>query len=187
MPIFYETLDLTTIIVTHDREEAFELADRIAVLINGQIQQHAEPEEVYERPVNLAVARFMGANVLTVRSLGNGGAELTDPGAQRLNIARTIHPGPAHLAIVPEQVRITENSSDTKNVLRGQLVRCQYCGGEYRLRVQIGDQTIEARSKAAPRDESLFVQLPAEALHVIEEAQRGEAQRRQMTLPPKSN
>ncbi len=103
------TLDLTTIIVTHDREEAFELADRIAVLINGQIQQHAKPEEVYERPVNLAVARFMGANVLTVRSLGNGGAELTDAGAQRLNIARTIHPGPAHLAIVPEQVRITEN------------------------------------------------------------------------------
>jgi ABC-type Fe3+/spermidine/putrescine transport system ATPase subunit len=56
-------LDLTTIIVTHDRDEAFELADRVAILVEGRIQQYATPQEVYEQPSNLAVARFMGANL----------------------------------------------------------------------------------------------------------------------------
>jgi hypothetical protein len=100
---------------------------------------------------------------------------LTDASAQRLEIPGIVHPGPAHLVIVPEQVRITEHSSETKNMLRGQLVRCQYRGGEYRLRVRIGDQTIEARSKAAPRDHNLLVQLPAEALHIIEDPPRVES------------
>jgi ABC-type Fe3+/spermidine/putrescine transport system ATPase subunit len=61
-------LNLTTIIVTHDREEAFELADRIAVLVDGKIQQHAIPEDVYERPMNLTVARSLGANVVRARA-----------------------------------------------------------------------------------------------------------------------
>ena len=83
-------LNLTTIIVTHDREEAFELADRIAVLIDGQIQQHSKPEDAYERPVNLTVARFMGANVLSVRARSDGSAELNDDSHQPLEL-----PGPA--------------------------------------------------------------------------------------------
>jgi ABC-type Fe3+/spermidine/putrescine transport system ATPase subunit len=171
-------LNLTTIIVTHDREEAFELADRIAVLVDGRIQQHAKPEEAYERPVNLIVARFMGANVLSVRARGDGSAELNGDSAQRLELPRAAREGSAHVVIVPEQVRVTENQSGTKNNLRGQLVRCQYRGGEYRLRVRVGNpqtgQMVDARSKDAPRDESLFIQLPVEALHVIEEAPRPE-------------
>jgi ABC-type Fe3+/spermidine/putrescine transport system ATPase subunit len=169
-------LNLTTIIVTHDREEAFELADRIAVLVDGQIQQHAKPEETYERPVNLTVARFMGANVLSVRARS---AKLNDGNAQRLELPRLAAEGPAHVVIVPEQVRLVDNQSGMKNVLQGHLVRCQYLGGEYRLRVRVGDpqtgQIIEARSKDSPREETLFIQLPVEALHVIEEAPRAEA------------
>jgi ABC-type Fe3+/spermidine/putrescine transport system ATPase subunit len=169
-------LNLTTIIVTHDREEAFELADRIAVLVDGKIQQHAIPEDVYERPMNLTVARFMGANVLSVRVRGDGGAELNDDSHQPLELPRAARKGkgPAHVVIVPEQVHLAQNRSGTKNVLRGRLMRCQYRGGEYRLRVRIGGvhvgQVVEARSKDAPREEYLFFQLPVEALHVIEEA-----------------
>src|SRR5918999_2412025 len=73
-------LDVTSIIVTHDREEAFELADRIAVLIDGQVQQHSKPQEIYEQPANLTVARFMGLNVLPIRILGDGQAHLEGGG-----------------------------------------------------------------------------------------------------------
>jgi putative spermidine/putrescine transport system ATP-binding protein len=167
-------LNLTTIMVTHDREEAFELADRIAVLIDGRIQQHSKPEDAYERPVNLTVARFMGANVLSVRVRGDGSAELNDDSHQRLELPRPAREGSAHVVIVPEQVRLAQNRSGTKNVVPARLMRCQYRGGEYRLRVRIGDvhvgQVVEARSKDAPREEDLFVQLPVEVLHVIEEA-----------------
>ena len=167
-------LNLTTIIVTHDREEAFELADRIAVLVDAQIQQHSIPEEVYERPANLTVARFMGANVLSVRVLDDGRAELSDDGRWRLELPCPVRQGAAYLAIVPEQIRIAENRFGMKNVLQGNLVRTQYRGGEYRLHVRIGDpptgQIIEARSKDDPRRDSLLIHLPVEAIHVIQES-----------------
>jgi len=172
-------LNLTTIIVTHDREEAFELADRIAVLVDGRIQQHSKPEEVYERPMNLTVARFMGANVLSVRAHSDGCAELNDDSRQQLELPSPAGEGPAHIVIVPEQVQLIDDPSGMKNVLRGHLIRCQYRGGEYRLRVRVGgpqtEQIVDARSKDAPREQNLFIQLPVEALHVIKEAPSAEA------------
>src|SRR5579862_6101922 len=53
-------LGCSTIYVTHDQEEALSLADRILVMIDGQPQQIGTPEELYSRPRNLHVARFMG-------------------------------------------------------------------------------------------------------------------------------
>lgn len=54
-------LEITTIYVTHDRVEAMTMGDRIAVMNQGQIQQIAPPLEIYERPVNLFVAEFIGS------------------------------------------------------------------------------------------------------------------------------
>jgi ABC-type Fe3+/spermidine/putrescine transport system ATPase subunit len=156
--------------VTHDREEAFELADRVAVLVDGQIQQHSLPAEVYERPANLTVARFMGANLLSARVRGDGSVELDDGVIVRLPGAPG--PGQVYLAIVPEQARVVENRTGLENVLPAQLIRSQYRGGEYRLRVKLGDsqtgQIIEARAKDAPSAKRLLVHLPEEAIHVIQ-------------------
>ena len=171
-------LDLTTIIVTHDREEAFELADRVAVLVNGEIQQHSRPEEVYERPINLSVARFMGANVLSVLTRGDGSAELNNVGGGQLELPRVVRRGSAQVVVVPERVRLSANQPGMKNVLRGQIMRCRYRGGEYRLLIRLGDpetgQTIEACSKDAPREQNLFIQLPVESLHIIEDTPSAE-------------
>ncbi len=169
-------LNLTTIIVTHDREEAFELADRVAILFEGEIQQHSTPEEVYERPANITVARFMGANVLSVRLQGDGKAVLDNSGTQSLQLPRPVDTGSGYIAVIPEQVQLTTEASNTNNVLRGRLLQCQYRGGEYRLRIKIGGpeagQIIEARSKHAPRQQELSIRLPPEALHVIENPPR---------------
>jgi ABC-type Fe3+/spermidine/putrescine transport system ATPase subunit len=166
-----QRLNITTIIVTHDREEAFELADRIAVLVDGQIQQHATPEEVYERPANLTVARFMGINLLSARLPGDGGVNLDNVAAVRLRLPRSADQGPVHLAIVPEQTRVVENHAGLNIVLPGKLIRSQYRGGEYRIKVRLGNphagQIVEARSKDAPREDRLFIHLPEEAIHVI--------------------
>ena len=54
-----QRLGLTAVLVTHDHEEAAALADRLAVLINGEIQQSGPPAEVFDRPANLATARFL--------------------------------------------------------------------------------------------------------------------------------
>src|SRR6185312_12718076 len=54
-------LGITTVYVTHDQTEAMTLGDRIAVLRKGVMQQVASPRELYEQPVNLFVAGFMGS------------------------------------------------------------------------------------------------------------------------------
>ena len=54
-----QRLGLTTVLVTHDQEEAALLADRLAVLIHGEIQQSGPPAEVFDQPANLATARFL--------------------------------------------------------------------------------------------------------------------------------
>jgi putative spermidine/putrescine transport system ATP-binding protein len=166
-------LNLTTVIVTHDREEAFELADRIAVLVDGRIQQHDVPEEIYERPLNRTVANFMGVNLLTARILSDGSAELNDGTHSRLKLHCATCEGPAQLTIVPEKTLVVDDQPGMTNIIRAKLVRTQYRGGEYRLHVRLGDgesgHMIEARSKRSPSRDWLTVHLPVEAIHVIQE------------------
>ena len=63
---------ITSIIVTHDADEAMFLSDYIAILQNGQIQQHGKPVELYTRPKNRFVAEFFGEiNVITGKKINN--------------------------------------------------------------------------------------------------------------------
>ena len=66
-------LGITAIHVTHDREEAMVIADRIVILNRGRIEQQGRPEDIYNRPVSPFVARFMGAeNMIELRARCGG-------------------------------------------------------------------------------------------------------------------
>jgi sulfate transport system ATP-binding protein len=69
----HEELELTTVFVTHDQEEALELADRVAVMNNGRIEQVGSPEIIYQQPATPFVCEFIGkVNRFTVRRTGAG-------------------------------------------------------------------------------------------------------------------
>jgi len=99
-------LAITTIMVTHDQEEAMSMADRVAVLNAGRLEQFGRATEIYDRPNTLFVAGFVGtANILAgeVFQFGTGYA-LNLPGGM-LPIASADPPyvcGPAQIAIRPE-------------------------------------------------------------------------------------
>ena len=74
-------LGVTTIYVTHDQVEAMTMGDRVAVMRKGELQQVAPPQELYDRPVNVFVAGFIGSpamNMLEARVEGDGAAVVGD-------------------------------------------------------------------------------------------------------------
>ncbi|MGA9865487.1 MAG: ATP-binding cassette domain-containing protein [Acetobacteraceae bacterium] len=96
----HQRIGATIVYVTHDQIEAMTLASRIAVMHQGEIQQFADPDTVYNRPANLFVARFMGAppmNTLPARLVaGAAGLEaVLGDGSVRLALPRSVAVGDA--------------------------------------------------------------------------------------------
>src|ERR1700721_1176066 len=89
----------TTIYVTHDQVEAMTLASRIAVMHKGELQQFAEPRQVYDRPVNMFVRGFMGSpamNFLNAELTGESGERVTfDNGGAPIELALAAMPANA--------------------------------------------------------------------------------------------
>jgi multiple sugar transport system ATP-binding protein len=73
----HRTLDITTVYVTHDQKEAMTMADEIAVMNDGRLQQFAEPDVAYKQPANLFVGEFLGSPAMNVAA-----ASLTPDGEE---------------------------------------------------------------------------------------------------------
>src|SRR5687767_341095 len=136
-------LGITTIHVTHDREEAMVMADRIAILDAGRIAQLGTPEAVYNRPDSPFVAAFMGAgNVLQLEAKPlNGGIEI-QRGAHNdaVFIGGSALAGPvvAHFRSEAASLGPADAAASDRLLLRGRIVQASYPGGFYRYAVAVG-------------------------------------------------
>jgi iron(III) transport system ATP-binding protein len=133
---------VTTVLVTHDQEEALSLADSVAVLRDGRIIQHGAPAELYERPADERLARFLGAvNVIDARF--EGGVALTALGTLAL---RGEQPGPdastGTVLLRPEQLEVRtlgHGAGDERGAagsLRGRVEQCRYYGHDAVLQIR---------------------------------------------------
>ncbi|MGH8850993.1 MAG: ABC transporter ATP-binding protein [Casimicrobiaceae bacterium] len=109
-------LNITTIIVTHDQEEALSMADRIAVMNGGKVDQFASPEDIYDRPRSLFVAGFVGtANLLRGRLTARESGFDFDLGAGgRLDLPAALsssRDGAAIVAVRPEHLRFVDSGA----------------------------------------------------------------------------
>ena len=159
-------LKITTIFVTHDQEEAVMLADQIALLFNGRLQQYDEPRGFYERPASAEIARFFGGqNFISGQKQGQrfqsalGNFTL----AERLNAPD----GPALLTIRPEAVSL---DAQGENRLSGIVRNSLYLGTQTRYWINLGDAEIQLL--ADPRRDLIVGQavdlwLPAERLWIV--------------------
>jgi ABC-type Fe3+/spermidine/putrescine transport system ATPase subunit len=125
---------ITTVLVTHEQEEAFHLGDRVAVLYRGTLQQVGTPEELYEQPATRFVATFVGrASVLPGRFVaeegGNGAVRLDLPGSpvwQGVAGEPLVTGDPAELIVRPESFAFRPPGSP--GALAGTVVERRYAG-----------------------------------------------------------
>lgn len=166
---------LTTLYVTHDRAEAAELGDEVALMLEGRIVQHDPPHELFERPNCVAVARFFGSNLLrgvvTAGRLRVGEAGIEVPGPD----------GEAAVAIRPERVRLDEHGR-----LRLRVDGAIYAGTHVRLKLRGDEIVLEAHvapETAPPLGTWTHVHLPTEHVWRLPErlaaAPDGEGERRE--------
>ncbi len=99
----HDATGTTTIFVTHDQEEAFELADRVVVMGAGRIEQIGRPDEIYDHPATPFVARFLGLTVELPVLLRHGRAEAPGLDAAALP-ARAVADGQATLFLRPADI-----------------------------------------------------------------------------------
>jgi multiple sugar transport system ATP-binding protein len=115
-----QRVDAAVIMVTHDQAEAMTLADRIVVMADRRVQQVGAPMEIYSRPANLFVARFVGSpamNLLPADPMGGEGRfarlRLADGSEVQTRVPREVLPGEGvlQLGLRPEHVRVARTGS----------------------------------------------------------------------------
>jgi putative spermidine/putrescine transport system ATP-binding protein len=127
-------LGLTTIMVTHDQEEALTVADRLVVMADGEIRQIGSQRDLYERPADRFVAAFVGRSTfLDGRVTAAGQFETT--GGLSLQCHGDAVPGAAVLALRPERLSLDAGTQD--NRLPGKVEFVSYLGAVLELHVRL--------------------------------------------------
>src|SRR5262249_5262895 len=148
----HDRLGATTIYVTHDQLEAMSLADKIAVMNHGLIEQLGTPREIYDRPVSLFVADFIGSapqHFLDLPGEFVSGTSSVALGTGRVavpEIHEDLEDRELVLGVRPEDVRFGEEGS-----MRGEVFGTEYLGTTQIVTFTTSHGTLRARLSADVR------------------------------------
>ena len=169
----------TTVFITHDRDEALALGDRVAVMVRGSILQIDTPERIFSSPADEEIARFVG-----VETLLSGRAVASADGLVAVEIdGRTVEvvgealPGERVLVCVrPEDIVLSKaemGPSSMRNRLEGRVVRAVALGPSYRIEMECWGLLVASITARSFREmdlhagDCLFASFKATAAHLI--------------------
>lgn len=164
-------LNRATVYVTHDQDEALSMSDRIVVMREGKVQQVGTPKEVYARPKNLHVARFMGYRNVSQFDLTQIQDDRATLSAQGVTLAGvTIAPvngSTASVAIRPEDIQVC--APGTQNSFEGRVRSVEYGGRDslVQLDTRLGQMYARMEGEFSV-DQTLTLHVPADRVMVYE-------------------
>jgi spermidine/putrescine transport system ATP-binding protein len=174
LKLIQSELGVTFIHVTHDQEEAMTMADTIAVMNGGRVEQLGPPSELYERPQTAFVAGFLGVSNLLPGTVAGPDAIRLDGGAEVKVAADSLRgrSGRVAVGIRPEKIRIGE---DHPNTLAGKVFESAYVGVSTQYvvdtpagRLTVYVQNMESGALRASPGDPITVGFDPEATFVVE-------------------
>lgn len=158
--------DIATLHITHDQQEALSMADRVAVMRGGRIEQIAPPRELYEHPVSREVAAFVGqANLWPGRVIDAGTVDT--PIGRLATLPHKLDPGAAVTVMVrPEKVELGP-SPDGSNEFVGRVERDRYLGSVRRFDLAVAGGTITGETDAP--DAIAVIHIPRKDVYLLPE------------------
>lgn len=177
MKLLQRRLGVTTIMVTHDQEEALTMADRIVVMNHGVIEQVGTPTQIYREPGTLFVADFIGSmNQINAIAINGNCVKIGDIELKTREFERTDAPSVV-VAIRPEDIIPTNENEASQNSFIVTVSEMEFLGSFWRVLLvnkALGDVSLEAdlsinairRLNVEPGSE-LQVELPAHNLWVF--------------------
>ena len=152
----HQRIGVTTVLVTHDQEDALFLADRMAIMDGGRLLQVGTPDELYLHPASPFVARFLGdANILQVRGVHGGqvefGGGLRIPTGEFTSIATgdQILVRPEHMRLTPGSAAMPHATTSAPGTVRG----VAFLGADCQVSVTLadgGEALVRTRADALP-------------------------------------
>ena len=134
-------VEITTIFVTHDQEEAVSVSDRVAVMRQGHIEQIGNPMDVYRNPANRFVAGFIGsANLIEAQVISsNSGKDMAvlDIDGEQIQVSNTKElPSNVLCCLRPEEISIVDGNETGLNTLKGRVTSVMFMGSMIKYRIQ---------------------------------------------------
>lgn len=177
----HERLRATTVYVTHDQAEAMVMADRIAVMNNGRIVQVGTPNEIYEKPLNLFVAEFVGTppmNFMSCKAGVSGGEVFVETEAFRLTLPKELADplkgelgGDLVLGVRPEDAIVAREAPKGVEAPKGRVVLIQRLSGTLYATVDLGVSTITAfvpSTARVGRGDEVYVRINTAKIHLFD-------------------
>ena len=165
-------LGITAIFVTHDQEEAVMLADRVALMLDGVLQQVGPPDSFYRSPRTVEVARFF-RNGNFLAGTRTGSTVRTPLGDLTVDSERVpAGEGPVVVTIRPEEIELASAGSGLDNLIPATVTSVIYMGSHTQLVVQVGESTWHVQGAAglqATEGATVQLRLPIEHLWIVED------------------
>ena len=158
------SLDVTTVYVTHDQEEALTIADRLAIFMDGKIVQVGTPEEVFARPASVEVAGFLGNPPMNLLEGRIQGRELV-LGDRAISLTREYKQGAVLAGVRPSAIRIVAEGIPARVYLK------EILGEDTIVDLQIGGALVRMRAPgriACQEGETVQIGFDAESLHLFD-------------------
>ena len=155
-------LGITTLLVTHDQEEAMSMSDRVVVMNHGRIEQLGTPRDLYATPATPFVATFIGEmNLRPAEPHADGSFKVSGQTVRPVSLETR----PGRLGVRPEVIRLV-NPQASSDGLRGVVELVTYLGSDQQVLVRVGPDLWVARvpnDQVFTRGQQIILEIPADA------------------------